>query len=115
MGYREFQNLSQCHCINPDLGLNIMCLVWKDTSLNSIFEKKMKIHVTPWLIHVNVWQNPLQCYEVISLQLIKINEKKKENITITYKRAKLQNAPCILKNKVAFQINVCFINLVNKI
>ena len=36
------------------------------------------IHVTPWLIHVNVWQNPLKCCEVISLQLIKINEKKKE-------------------------------------
>ena len=35
------------------------------------------IHVTPWLIHVNVWQNPLKCCEVISLQLIKINEKKK--------------------------------------
>ena len=37
------------------------------------------IHVTPWLIHVNVWQNPLQCCEVISLQLIKINGKKKKN------------------------------------
>ena len=37
------------------------------------------IHVTPWLIHVSVWQNPLQCCEVISLQLIKINEKKKIN------------------------------------
>ena len=36
------------------------------------------IHVTPWLIHVNVWQNPLHCCEVISLQLIKINEKKKK-------------------------------------
>ena len=36
------------------------------------------IHVTPWLIHVNVWQNPLQCCEVISLQLIKINKKTKE-------------------------------------
>ena len=35
------------------------------------------IHVTPWLTHVNVWQNPLKCCEVISLQLIKINEKKK--------------------------------------
>ena len=35
-------------------------------------------HVTPWLIHVNVWQNPLQCCEVISLQLIKINEAKKK-------------------------------------
>ena len=36
------------------------------------------IHVTPWLIHVNVWQNPLKCCEVFSLQLIKINEKKKK-------------------------------------
>ena len=32
------------------------------------------IHVTPWLIHVNVWQNPLKCCEVISLQLIKANK-----------------------------------------
>ena len=30
----------------------------------------------PWLIHVNVWQKPLQYYKVISLQLIKINGKK---------------------------------------
>ena len=36
------------------------------------------IHVNPWLIHANVWQNPLQYYKVISLQLIKINEKKKK-------------------------------------
>ena len=34
--------------------------------------------VNPWLIHVNVWQKPLQYCKVISLQLIKINEKKKE-------------------------------------
>ena len=34
-------------------------------------------HVNPWLIHVNVWQKPLQYCEVISLQLIKINGKKK--------------------------------------
>ena len=33
-------------------------------------------HVNPWLIHVNVWQKPLQYYKVISLQRIKINEKK---------------------------------------
>ena len=26
-------------------------------------------HVQPWLIHVNVWQNPLQYCKVISLQL----------------------------------------------
>ena len=29
-------------------------------------------HVNPWLIHVNVWQKPLQYCKVISLQLIKI-------------------------------------------
>ena len=38
-------------------------------------------HVNPWLIHVNVWQKPLQYCKVISLQLIKINEKKKKNIS----------------------------------
>ena len=34
------------------------------------------IHVTPWLILVNVWQNPLQYCKVIRLQLVKINGKK---------------------------------------
>ena len=33
-------------------------------------------HINPWLIHVNVWQKPLQYCKVISFQLIKINEKK---------------------------------------
>ena len=36
-------------------------------------------HVNPWLIHVNIWQKPLQYCKVISFQLIKINEKKKKN------------------------------------
>ena len=36
-------------------------------------------HVNPWLIHVNVWQKPQQYCKVISLQLIKINEKKIES------------------------------------
>ena len=36
------------------------------------------IHANPWLIHVNVWQKPLQYCKVISLQLIKINGKKKK-------------------------------------
>ena len=36
-------------------------------------------HVNLWLIHVNVWQKPLQYCEVIILQLIKINEKKLKN------------------------------------
>ena len=33
-------------------------------------------HVNPWLIHINVWQKPLQYCKVISLQLIKIIGKK---------------------------------------
>ena len=36
-----------------------------------------RTHVNPWLIHVNVWQKPLQYSKVISLQLIKINEEGK--------------------------------------
>ena len=34
-------------------------------------------HVNPWLIHVNVWQKPLQHCKVVSLQLIKIIGKNK--------------------------------------
>ena len=34
-------------------------------------------HVNPWLIHANAWQKPLQYCKVISLQLIKINGKKR--------------------------------------
>ena len=37
-------------------------------------------HVNPWLIHVNVWHKLLQYCKVISLQLIKINRKKKKNL-----------------------------------
>ena len=35
-----------------------------------------RTHVNPWLIHVNVWQKPPQYHKVISIQLIKIKEKK---------------------------------------
>ena len=35
-------------------------------------------HVTPWLIHVSVWQKPLQYCKVISLQLIKKKKKKRK-------------------------------------
>ena len=35
-------------------------------------------HVNPRLIHVNVWQKPLQYCKVISFQLLKIDEKKKK-------------------------------------
>ena len=48
-------------------------------------------HVNPWLIHVNVWQKPLQYHKVIRLQLIKINEKKKENVKKTLVRPQMTN------------------------
>ena len=37
-------------------------------------------HVNPWLIHVNVWQKPLQYCKVISLRLIKKKKKKKDQL-----------------------------------
>ena len=37
-----------------------------------------EIHVNPWLIHVNAWPKPLQYCKLTSLQLIKINGKKRK-------------------------------------
>ena len=37
-------------------------------------------HVNPWLIHVKVWQKPVQYCKVISLQLIKSNAKIKRGV-----------------------------------
>ena len=45
-------------------------------------------HVNPWLFHVNVWQNPLQYCKVISLQLIKINEKNNKPVSYTVRKRK---------------------------
>ena len=38
------------------------------------------IHVNPWLIHVSVWQKPLQYFILISIQLIKINGEIKKDV-----------------------------------
>ena len=46
-------------------------------------------HVNPWLIHVSVWQIPLQYCKVISLQLIKINNNNKK----TWKQQQQQQRP----------------------
>ena len=35
-------------------------------------------HVYPWLIHVNVWQNPLQYCKVVSFQLNKLKQTNKK-------------------------------------
>ena len=45
--------------------------------LEFIFVYGVRIQVNPLLIHVNVRQKPLQYCKVISLQLTKINGKKK--------------------------------------
>ena len=51
-------------------------------------------HVTPWLIHVNVWQKPLQYCKVISVQLIKqTNKKTKVNQRIYTYIASLLSLP----------------------
>ena len=44
----------------------------------ALFRHSKTMQINPWLIHVNVWQKPLQYCNVISLQRIKINEKKKK-------------------------------------
>ena len=46
--------------------------------------------IKPWLINVSVWQKPLQYCKVISLQLIKINEKKKTRIINNLKKKKIK-------------------------
>ena len=46
------------------------------------------IHVGPWLIHISVWQGPLQYCGVISLKLIKINEKNEKKRKIKEKNTK---------------------------
>ena len=51
-------------------------------------------HVNSWLIHVNVWRKPLQYCKVISLQLIKINEKKKERYIILQIKKKKEESAC---------------------
>ena len=38
-------------------------------------------HANPWLIHVNVWQKPLQYCKVISLQLIIIKKRMQNSIS----------------------------------
>ena len=50
-------------------------------------------HVNPWLIHVSVWQKPLQYSKVISLQLIKIIGKKKRSYHLN---VKIQNLTMVL-------------------
>ena len=64
------------------------------------------IHVYPWLIHVNVWQKPLQYCKVISLQLIKINGRKKKNIRVS-------SHSCLQEFFPTQESNPCFFTLLH--
>ena len=62
-------------------------------------------HVNPWLIHVNVWQKPLQYCKIISLQLIKINGKKKY-ITISIDNYNTNSRPqCFYLTSLILYLN----------
>ena len=75
---QKLQDLAQGHIQEVDCHLGLMC--FKNPHSDWV-ERRWEgglgcgIHVNPWLIHVNIWQKPLQYCKVISLQLIKINEK----------------------------------------
>ena len=67
-----------------------------------------RTHVNPWMIHVNVCQKQLQYCKVISIQLIKINEKNKKErqttqnkrITVTYNKRTIPLFPLyIVENR----------------
>ena len=45
----------------------------------------MGTHVHPWLIHFNVWQNPLQYCKMISLQLNKEKAMAPHSSTLAWK------------------------------
>ena len=66
-------------------------------------------HVNPWLIHVNVWQKPLQYCKVISLQLIKINGKKKSSTPKKKKPTKveLKKTHTVNNNVISFYGDRC--------
>ena len=70
---------------NEHPGLISFRMDWLDLlavqrTLKSLLHHHSSKASIPWLIHINVWQKSLQYYKVISLQLIKINEKKYKSI-----------------------------------
>ena len=74
-------------------------------------------HVNPWLIHVNVWQKPLQYCKVISLQLIKINEKKKKNSVLDNLREKkrMHKTEDLFSESLQLQVLFDKINIIIKL
>ena len=65
-------------------------------------------HVDPWLIHVNVWQKPLQYCKVVSLQLIKINGEKKSTVKRMFFKRRKPTKRIVEEMTVDSGINVAF-------
>ena len=63
-----------------------------------------RYHVNPWLIHVNVWQKPLQYCKVISLQLIKINGKKNTQKSFAFLYTNNEKSERAIKESTRFTI-----------
>ena len=65
-------------------------------------------HVNPWLIHVNVWKKALQYCKAISLQIIKLNGKKKKKTLLG--RKVMTNLDSILKSRdITLSTKVCLV------
>ena len=72
-------------------------------------------HVNPWMIHVNVWQKPLQYCKVISLQLIRINGKNKQPKKLNIKKMKIMASSPITSWQIDGETVTDFIFLGSKI
>ena len=68
-------------------------------------------HVNPRLIHVSVWQKTLQYCEVISLQLIKINGKKKRVNSLARSGRPKAGANVIVPGLSSITSGTCFASL----
>ena len=70
--------------------------------------------VNPGLIHVNVWQKPLQYCKVISLQLIEINGKRKNHQKAKKKEKEKKSLRCIL-SKVRKKKSFNYLIMLNEV
>ena len=70
-------------------------------------------HVNPWLIHVNVWQKPLQYCKVISLKLIKIIGEKKSLISIPKKGSTKEQTIALISHACKVMLKILHARLQN--
>ena len=70
-------------------------------------------HVNPWLIHINVWQKPLQYCKVISLKLIKIIGEKKSLISIPKKGSTKEQTIALISHACKVMLKILHARLQN--